>query len=201
MNKMIFSLLAIISLAFVAKAQDGYQVGATITDFSLKNINDQNVALADYKDAKGFIIIFTCNHCPFAKAYEDRIEALNKKYAPTGYPVIAINPNDVEQYPEDALPEMKIRAQEKGFTFPYLYDETQAVAKAFGALRTPHVFIAQKEGGNLVVKYIGTIDDNWENPSEVKEKYAEQAVDALLAGQPVAVQTTKAIGCSIKWKK
>ena len=147
------------------------------------------------------IITFTCNHCPYAMAYEDRILALNKKYAKAGYPVIAINPNDAIQYPEDNFEAMQVRAKEKKFNFPYLYDESQNIAKQFGATKTPHVFIVQKEGDKLVVKYIGAIDDNWEKAADVKEKYAESAIDALLAGKPVATTSTKAIGCSIKWKK
>lgn len=201
MQKLVLSLVAIFSFTFISMAQDGYKVGDNVADFSLKNINGKMVSLADYKDSKGFIITFTCNHCPYAKAYEDRILALNNKYAKIGYPVIAINPNDAVQYPEDNFEAMQARSKEKKFNFPYLYDESQNIAKQFGATKTPHVFIVQKEGGKFVVKYIGAIDDNWENTAEVKEKYAESAVDALLAGKPITTTTTKAIGCTIKWKK
>lgn len=201
MQKLVLSLVAIFSFTLFSMAQDGYKVGDNIKDFSLQNIDGKNVSLADYKDSKGFIITFTCNHCPYAMAYEDRILALNKKYAKAGYPVIAINPNDAIQYPEDNLEAMQVRAKEKKFNFPYLYDESQNIAKQFGATKTPHVFIVQKEGDKLVVKYIGAIDDNWEKAADVKEKYAESAIDALLAGKPVVTTSTKAIGCSIKWKK
>ncbi len=201
MQKLVLSLVAIFSFTLFSMAQDGYKVGDNIKDFSLQNIDGKNVSLADYKDSKGFIITFTCNHCPYAMAYEDRILALNKKYAKAGYPVIAINPNDAIQYPEDNFEAMQVRAKEKKFNFPYLYDESQKIAKQFGATKTPHVFIVQKEGDKLVVKYIGAIDDNWEKAADVKEKYAESAIDALLAGKPVATTSTKAIGCSIKWKK
>lgn len=201
MQKLVLSLVAIFSFTLFSMAQDGYKVGDNIKDFSLQNIDGKNVSLADYKDSKGFIITFTCNHCPYAMAYEDRILALNKKYAKAGYPVIAINPNDAIQYPEDNFEAMQVRAKEKKFNFPYLYDESQNIAKQFGATKTPHVFIVQKEGDKLVVKYIGAIDDNWEKAADVKEKYAESAIDALLAGKPVATTSTKAIGCSIKWKK
>ena len=201
MQKLVLSLVAIFSFTLFSIAQNGYKVGDNIKDFSLQNIDGKNVSLADYKDSKGFIITFTCNHCPYAMAYEDRILALNKKYAKAGYPVIAINPNDAIQYPEDNFEAMQVRAKEKKFNFPYLYDESQNIAKQFGALKTPHVFIIQKEGDKLVVKYIGAIDDNWEKAADVKEKYAESAIDALLAGKPVATTSTKAIGCSIKWKK
>ena len=201
MQKLVLSLVAIFSFTLFSMAQDGYKVGDNIKDFSLQNIDGKNVSLADYKDSKGFIITFTCNHCPYAMAYEDRILALNKKYAKAGYPVIAINPNDAIQYPDDNFEAMQVRAKEKKFNFPYLYDESQNIAKQFGATKTPHVFIVQKEGDKLVVKYIGAIDDNWEKAADVKEKYAESAIDALLAGKPVATTSTKAIGCSIKWKK
>jgi len=200
MKKLVLSLVAMFSLTLFSMAHEGYHVGDNVTDFSLKNIDGKTVSLADYKDAKGFIIIFTCNHCPYAKAYEDRIVALNTKYAKAGYPVIAINPNDPVQYPDDNFENMKIRAKDKKFNFPYLHDESQGTAKKYGALKTPHVFIVQKNEKNFVLKYTGAIDDNWENESEVKEKYAESAVDALLAGKAITTNFTKAIGCGIKWK-
>ena len=145
-------------------------------------------------------MVFTCNHCPFAKAYEDRIIALNTKYASQGYPVIAINPNDPSQVEEDSYSNMQARAKTKNYQFPYLIDETQAIARAYGAAHTPHVFVLQKSGSDFIVKYIGAIDDNSDDPSAVKEKYVENAVDNLLAGKPVSPSSTKAIGCSIKWR-
>jgi peroxiredoxin len=178
----------------------GYEVGDKAMDFKLKNIDGKMVSMSDYKDAKGFIVIFTCNHCPFAKAYEDRINALNAKYASLGYPVIAINPNDPTQVDEDSYVNMQQRAKDKKFTFTYLVDETQAVAKAYGAAHTPHVYVLEKYGNNYMVRYIGAIDDNSDDPSAVKEKYVENAVNNLLAGKPVNPSSTKAIGCGIKWK-
>ncbi len=201
MKKVFLALIAVLGFAADSIAADGYSPGSSVTDFKLKNIDGKPVSLSDYPAAKGFIITFTCNHCPYAKAYEDRIIALNKKYANKGYPVIAINPNDASQYPEDNFDNMKLRAEEKKFTFPYLVDETQEVAKTFGAIKTPHIYVVQKEAKNLTVKYIGAIDDNWENPEIVNQKYVEDAVNALLANKEVEVKTTKAIGCSIKWKK
>jgi peroxiredoxin len=179
----------------------GYKVGDEATDFSLKNIDDKKVSLKDFPSAKGFIVIFTCNHCPFAKAYENRVIALDKKYALKGYPVIAINPNDPEAQPADSFEEMKKRAKDKGFTFPYLLDEGQKVYPVYGATKTPHAFILQKENEKLTVKYIGAIDNNYENPNDVTEKYVEDAVDALLAGKPIEKTHTVAIGCTIKVKK
>lgn len=176
----------------------GYKVGDIATDFNLKNVDGKMVSLANYKSAKGFIVVFTCNHCPFAKAYEDRLVALDKKYSKQGYPVIAINPNNPEKQKEDSYDLMKVRAKEKGFTFPYLFDDGQKIYPQYGATKTPHVYVLQKTARGNEVKYIGAIDDNHEEPASVKQKYVEQAVDALLNGQPVKVSETKAIGCSIK---
>jgi peroxiredoxin len=179
----------------------GYKVGDKARDFNLQNIDGKIVSISTFPMAyKGAIVIFTCNHCPFSKAYEDRIIALSNKYEEKGYPVIAINPNDPNIEPEDSYENMKIRAKEKGFHFPYLVDKTQEIAKTYGALRTPHVFVLQKEGGSFTVKYIGAIDDNKDEPSKVTHRYVETAVDELLAGKPVSQNFTKAIGCGIKWK-
>jgi peroxiredoxin len=177
---------------------EGYKIGDIAEDFSLKNIDGNMVSLSDYKEAKGFIITFTCNTCPFAVNYEDRTQALNEKYTSKGYPVIAIMPNNTTVKPGDAFPEMKKRAEEKGFTFPYLIDEGQKVYPKFGATKTPHVYILEKTKKGNVVKYIGAIDDNHNDASAVKVKYVENAVDALLSGKEVVQTETKAIGCSIK---
>ena len=186
---------------------NGYSVGDIASDFQLKNASNtmkgigENVSLNDYKNAKGFIVIFTCNHCPFSKAYEDRINALHKKYSPEGYPVIAINPNDEKAYPADSYTEMKTRAKEKNFAFAYLRDESQAVAKTYGATKTPHTYVLEKKNNKNYVRYIGAIDDNTYSPEDVTERYVEQAVDALLSGKIIKKNFTKAIGCSIKWKE
>ncbi|WP_445732394.1 thioredoxin family protein [Mariniflexile sp.] len=177
---------------------EGYKIGDVAEDFSLKNVDGKMVSLSDYKDAKGFIVTFTCNTCPYAVAYEDRIIALDKKYAPKGYPVIAIMPNNVSMKPDDNLDAMKQRATEKGFTFPYLIDKEQKVFPKFGATKTPHVFVLQKTKKGNIVKYIGAIDDNYKDASSVTTKYVENAVDALLQGKDVEQTETKAIGCSIK---
>ncbi|MGC6430009.1 MAG: thioredoxin family protein [Jejuia sp.] len=194
-------VLLIFASAFTAKESiesGGYDIGDVVEDFSLKNINGNMVSLADYKDAKGFILAFTCNTCPFAIAYEDRIIALDKKYATKGYPVIAINPNNPDVKPGDDFKAMQQRAKEKGFTFPYLVDEGQKVYPKFGATKTPHNYVLQKTSKGLVVKYIGAIDDSSRNPDAVSETYLEDAVDALLNGEEIKVKKTKAIGCTIK---
>lgn len=197
----LFLLLTVFAFSFNTNAHEGLHVGEAASDFKLKNIDGKMVSLSDYIDAKGYIVIFTCNHCPYAKAYEDRIIALDKKYAKLGFPVIAINPNDAVQYPEDDFESMKVRAKEKGFTFPYVHDETQEVARKYGAIKTPHIFVLQKVNQQYITRFTGAIDDNWEDATAVNMKYTEAAVDALLNGTEVVYQSTKAIGCSIKWKK
>jgi len=176
----------------------GYKVGDKATDFKLKSVDNKMYSMADYKDAKGFIVVFTCNHCPFAVKYEDRIIDLAKKYKSKGYILLAINPNDPAAQPEDSFELMQERAKEKKFSFPYLFDEGQKIYPQYGATKTPHVFLLDK---NLVVKYIGAIDDNVEDADQVKEKYLENAIAALENGEEPTPNTTKAIGCSIKVKK
>lgn len=187
-----------LSLSSHPTTDDGYQIGDAATDFSLPNVDGNMVSLSDFSDAKGFIVIFTCNTCPYSVAYEDRIIALDKAYKSKGYPVIAINPNDPAAIDGDDLADMKVRAAEKGFTFPYLQDVGQRIYPQYGATRTPHVFVLQKEGENNRVRYIGAIDDSSRNPDKVKERYVEHVVDALLSGKSPDTTTTKAIGCSIK---
>ncbi len=182
-------------------AQEGYMPNDPAKDFRLKNINGQYITLADYPEAKGFIVIFTCNHCPYAKAYEDRIIELDKKYAKQGFPVIAINPNDPAEFPEDSFENMQKRAKNKNYTFPYLLDETQNVAKTYGATKTPHTYLLKNDSGNYKVEYIGAIDDNSQDASSVKEKYLENAIAQVIKNEKVIINSTKAIGCSIKWKK
>lgn len=196
-------LIAVIitASAFTKKAEitsPGYKIGDVVKDFKLENIDGKMVSLSDFKDAKGFIITFTCNTCPYAVAYEDRIEDLNKKYAKEGYPVIAIMPNNTKVKPGDNMEAMQKRAKEKGFTFPYLMDEGQKVYPQYGATKTPHIYILQKKDEGNVVEYIGAIDDNYQDAKAVKVKYVEDAVDALLKGDDVEVKETRAIGCSIK---
>lgn len=199
--KHLFKTTALFFLFFQLYAGEGYKVGDKATDFDLKNVDEKNVSMVNYPDAKGFIIVFTCNHCPYAKMYEDRIIALNKMYASKGYPVIAINPNDPTNYPDDSYENMQKRAKEKKYSFPYLVDATQEIAAAYGAAKTPHIYILQKNQSDLTVKYIGAIDDNSSDASKVKVKYVEDALNELLTGKEVTTNFTKAIGCSIKWKE
>lgn len=198
MRKLITTIVLITITSISAFTQTGYKIGDTAIDFKLKGTDNKMHSLADIKDAKGYIVIFTCNHCPFSIAYEDRIIALQAKYKEKGYPVIAINPNDPDVNPDDSFDKMKVRAKEKGFNFPYLFDEGQKIYPQYGATKTPHVFLLDK---NRVVKYIGAIDDSARDAAAVEVKYLENAIDALLAGDTPNPATTKAIGCSIKTKK
>jgi len=199
--KLLFGLclaVAISAFTITEKTLPSLKIGDSAPDFNLKDVDGKMVSMANYENAKGFIVIFTCNTCPYSIAYEDRIIALDKKYKDEGYPVIAVNPNDPAAQPGDSYALMQERAKEKGFTFPYLLDVGQEVYPKYGATRTPHVFLLQKEAGELIVKYIGAIDNNSKDASQVTEKFTENAVDALLAGKAIEKTTTRAIGCSIK---
>lgn len=176
----------------------GYQIGDMVDDFKLQNIDGKMVSLSDYNDTKGVIVVFTCNTCPYAVAYEDRIVALDKVFAPKGYPVLAIMPNNIEVKPADDLIHMKQRSEEKGFTFPYLIDADQTVYPKFGATKTPHVYILKTTPKGHQVKYIGAIDDNFQDAKKVKTTYVADAIEELLNGKEVSVSETRAIGCTIK---
>ena len=191
-------LTGLLITIFTMNAPAALKPGDVATDFKLKNVDGKMVSLSDFKNVKGYIVVFTCNHCPYAKAYEDRLIAINDKYSKQGYPVIAINPNDPSAEPEDSFDEMKVRAKQKGFKFPYLMDEGQKIYPQYGATKTPHVFLLDSK---RVVKYIGSIDDSPTDASAVKAKYLEDAIAALQAGKDIIPNVTKALGCSIKVKK
>jgi peroxiredoxin len=191
-------LLVGILTSTVVFAQDGYEVGDKAMNFTLQNVDGRMVSLSDYDDQKGAFVIFTCNHCPYSIAYEDRIIALHQKYAPQGYPVIAINPNDPKLQPEDSFELMKTRALDKDFPFPYLLDKGQKVYPEYGANRTPHVFLLMNRGNYFEVAYIGAIDDNYQNADEVTQHFVEDALTDLQNGKNPRTNFTKAIGCTIK---
>lgn len=205
-KKIIFvlSLLIMASFAFVGfssgdnSEDDGYGIGDLAAAINLLNTDGKMVSYDNYPDAKGFIVIFTCNTCPYAVASEDRIIALDAEFKEKGYPVIAINPNNPEVQPADTYELMQAKASEKGFTFPYLYDKTNTVYAEYGATKTPHVYLLEKTDAGRVVQYIGAIDDNVRNGSAVKERFLANAVYELLEGKEVSVKETKAIGCSVK---
>ncbi|PCJ65676.1 MAG: thioredoxin family protein [Bacteroidetes bacterium] len=196
MKKILLGLVCIAALASATSNTSGYQIGDTVDDFSLMGVDDKMHSLNDYDDVKGYIVIFTCNHCPYSVAYEDRIIALQTKYG-KDYPVIAINPNDPISYPSDNFANMKVRAEEKGFNFPYLFDDGQKIFPKFGATKTPHVFLLDSE---KVVQYIGAID-NSTKADKVTKTYLADAIGALQTGAKPNPASTKAIGCGIKVAK
>lgn len=181
----------------------GLQVGDKAPDFSLENIDGKMYSFTDIKDAngndpKGYIVTFTCNTCPFAVAYEDRLVALHNKMSPLGYPVVAIQPNDPEVKPGDNLDAMKKRAEEKGFEFVYLFDAGQKIYPQYGASRTPEIYLLDKD---LTLRYTGAIDDSAQDANAVKVNYVESAISAIEKGEDPDPTLTKAIGCTIKVKK
>jgi peroxiredoxin len=198
LKKTIFLFTIVVLATNIVSA--GYKVGDKAADFKLKNVDGNYVSMSDYPDAKGFVVVFTCNHCPYAVAYQDRLIELNNEYKPKGYPVIAINPNDPALEPGDSYELMQKRAKEKGYTFPYLFDEGQKIFPLYGAERTPHIFLLNRSGQDLVVSYIGAIDDNYRDASSVKEPFLANAINALLEGKKPDPDFTRAIGCSIKAK-
>ncbi len=163
----------------------------------LPGVDGKKYSSSDFKDASILIIVFSCNHCPYVKAYEDRMIAMQKDYACKGVQLVAINSNDEKNYPEDKFEDMVKRAKHKGFNFKYLRDEDQTVAEAFGATHTPQFFVFDQR---RKLQYSGKMDDNWENPKAVKENYLRDALDALLTGKEVKTPETFSIGCTIKWK-
>jgi len=172
--------------------------GAEAPEFrNLPGVDGKNYALADFSAAKALVIFFSCNHCPYVQAYEDRIMALQKEFRPKGVEFIAINSNDATNYPDDSFENMVKRAKERNFNFTYLRDDSQAVAKAYGASHTPHLFLFNEE---RQLSYTGRIDDNWQEPAKVTKQYLREAISALINGREPETKETFAVGCTIKWK-
>lgn len=190
----------LISELFANAQPKGYTLGDQVGDFRLKNVDGRMVGLADYRSQKGLVVVFTSNHCPFSKAYEDRLIAFDRKFAPLGFPVLAVMPNDPASYEDDSFERMQTRAREKNFPFAYAIDETQTVTRSFGATRTPQVFVLKNRNGQFTVEYIGAIDDSPQDGGNVQRRYTEEAVNNLLADRPVPSPLTKPIGCAVKWK-
>ncbi len=176
---------------------DVLKIGDVAPDFNLKNIDGSMVSLASLDGAKGYIVTFTCNHCPYSVMYEDRLIALHTEMSALGYPVVAINPNDPEVQPKDSFDGMVERAKEKAFNFPYLFDDGQKVYPQYGATRTPHVFVLDNE---RKVRYIGAIDDSARDEDDVETEYVKKAIMAIEAGKDPDPNFTKAVGCTIKKK-
>ncbi len=172
--------------------------GEMAPTFDLKNIDGKSVSLDNYSGSKGVILVFTANTCPYAIAYEDRLVALDKKFSSKGYPVVAINPNAPEFSRGDSFEKMQEKAKDKGFTFPYLFDEGQKITNQYGARVTPHIFLLQRESDGYKIVYTGAIDNDTQDQNPNKTKYVEDVIASLEAGTPPKVTTTKAIGCTVK---
>ncbi len=173
------------------------KIGASASDFNLPAVDGKEYSLSSFKESIALVVIFSCNHCPYVQAYEERMIELQKEYKDKGVSVISINSNDITNYPDDSFEHMIERAKKKGFNFPYLRDEEQITASAYGASHTPEVFLFNKER-KLV--YSGKIDDNWQEPEKVRNQYLKNAIDELLEGKEISVPETFSIGCTIKWK-
>ena len=178
-------------------ATNTLSLGSKAPDFNLVGVDDKYYSLNSFSDKKALIIIFSCNHCPYVQAYEDRMIKIQRDYEEKGVAIAAVNSNDDKAYPEDSFENMKKRAIQKGFNFPYLRDEEQSTAKAFDATHTPEIFLFDSER-KLV--FHGKIDDNWQEPEKAVNHYLRNALDELLAGKEISVPETFTIGCTIKWK-
>lgn len=175
-----------------------YKVGDTVENFKLQGVDDSWVSLSDYMGDEGVILVFTCNTCPYAQLYEDRLIDMHQNFEKQGFPLLAINPNDPGMKPGDSFKAMKERAGEKSFPYPYVMDIEQEVAPKYGATRTPEIFLLDK---NMTLRYTGAIDDNPQDPSAVNTEYVSDAITAIKAGQDPEPTKTKAIGCGIKYRK
>lgn len=179
-------------------ATDKLKIGSFAPDFNLIGVDNKNYSLKSFRDKKILIVIFSCNHCPYVQAYENRIIEIQKDYKDKGVQIVAINSNDDINYPEDSFDEMIKRSKQKKFNFPYLRDETQEIAKSYGASHTPEIFLFDE---SRKLRYHGKIDDNWKEPEKVKNTYLRNAIDEVLQGKEVSIPETFSIGCTIKWKE
>ena len=201
MKHCIFKIQTGLILAIFGFTLVNYTFSDNVIDFKLKNVDGSYVSLSNYPDAKGFIIVFTCNHCPFAKLYPARLNELNLKYKKLGIPLLAISSTDTIAYEEDTYVKMVEKSKNESFNFPYLYDGQQTVAKNFKAQKTPHAYVIWKEKGQWTIKYQGAIDDNGAEPEKVENNYIALAIEQLLNNKEVKIKETKSIGCQIRFRK
>jgi len=172
-------------------------IGDKSIPFTLPGVDGRNHSLSEYSGKNAVAVIFSCNHCPYVRAWEDRMVQVQTDYASKGVQLIAVNANDAAKYPDDSFQKMKERARDKHFNFPYVRDESQEVATGYGAERTPEVFLFDK---NATLRFHGAIDDNYDDPTAVKMKYLRDALDAVISGTQPRTMETKPVGCTIKWK-
>ena len=174
------------------------EIGQQGPDFTLPGVDGQTHTLSDLvKSSQAVAVIFSCNHCPYVRAWEGRMKQIQSDYRDKNVVLVAVNANDATKYPDDSFEQMKQRAQQKNFNFLYVHDDSQEVARAYGGTHTPHVFLLDGKG---VLQYRGAIDDNHDEPEAVQHTYLRDALDALLAGQTPKTTTSQAVGCTIKWK-
>jgi peroxiredoxin len=173
------------------------KIGDAVIPFNLPGVDGANHSVQEYSGRNAVVVIFSCNHCPYVRAWEDRMVQIQADYASKGVQLVAINSNDASKYPEDSFAKMKERAREKHFNFPYLRDESQELARAYGAERTPEVFLFDKARR---LRYHGVIDDNYDDPAAVRTKYLREALDAVISDTRPRTDETKPVGCTIKWK-
>lgn len=173
------------------------RIGTKAIPFNLRGVDGKIYSLDNFKDKKILCIIFMCNHCPYVIATQDRINQIARDYTDRSFALVGINPNDDITYPEDSFENMKLRAKEKGYIFPYLRDDTQETAKAYDAACTPDIFLYDK---NRILKYRGRIDDNWKDENNVIRYELRMAIDLLLEDKEIDFAMIPTIGCSIKWK-
>lgn len=176
----------------------GMPVGTRAPEFSLPGVDGKTYTLDSFRECRLLVVIFTCNHCPYAQALESRFIELQAAYLDRGVRFVAINPNDADRYPDDDFEHMKERAQRNAWNFPYLRDESQVVARAYDAACTPDIFVFD---GDRALRYNGRCDDNWKDPGKVQQRDLKRALEALLAGKPIDFEVHPALGCSIKWKE
>lgn len=180
---------------------EGLDTSKVAPSFKLQGVDQKKYALEDFSEFKAVVVVFMCNHCPYVIAVQDRINQLAKDYQKKGVQVIGINSNDTERYPEDSFEKMKERSQERSFVFPYLIDETQEVARSYGAVCTPDPMVFENVEGKFILRYHGRIDDSWKDESKVTRKDLAEALEAILGGNSVSPEQHPAMGCSIKWKQ
>jgi peroxiredoxin len=172
-------------------------VGTRCPDFRLPAVDGRSYGRDDFAGAPVLVVMFICNHCPYVKAVEDRLIELNRQYSPRGVQFVGVCSNDAASYPDDAFDKLAERWRQKGYGFPYLHDESQEVARDFGAACTPDLFVYDGERG---LAYHGRIDDSWKDPSKVTRHELADALDALLAGGRPGADQKPSLGCSIKWR-
>jgi peroxiredoxin len=177
------------------------ELGSNAQPFSLVGVDGNTYTLDSFKDQKALLVVFMCNHCPYVIAVHERLNQIAKDYAAKGVTVVGINSNDPNYRIEDSFENMQKTAKEWGLVFPYLFDETQLVAKAYDAVCTPDPYLYEKFGGQWLLRYRGRIDDSWKDADQVKDQSLRKAIDALLDDEAVDLNQVPSMGCSIKWKE